>query len=107
MRLTAFLLVGRPKLPRGHLYRGKYRLVKEVTPLAAANLRHDYAREEKNMLYLRHPYLTLEQSCGHTKHLCKPSERFGEILRKQLEWKRKHVTIEERLRHLRVRDCWD
>jgi hypothetical protein len=33
--------------------------VKEVTPKDRNNLINDYAREEQNMFYLRHPYLTV------------------------------------------------
>jgi hypothetical protein len=33
--------------------------VKEVTPKDRNNMINDYAREEQNMFYLRHPYLTL------------------------------------------------
>jgi hypothetical protein len=33
--------------------------VKEVTPKDRNDLINDYAREEQNMFYLRHPYLTI------------------------------------------------
>lgn len=56
MRISQMLL--RFKLPNGHIFRGKYRLVKPVSNRSLETLRKDYEREEQNMFYLRHPYLT-------------------------------------------------
>ncbi|XP_063220741.1 large ribosomal subunit protein mL63 isoform X2 [Bacillus rossius redtenbacheri] len=105
MRLTAFLL--KRKLPRGHIFRGKYRLVKQVDAKGRADLRHAYAIEEQNMFYLRHPYLSVEQSRGHAAALGKPQEwldRFRQI--RTRPW-RESVTLEERLAHLRCKEAWD
>lgn len=57
MRLTLINLFKRT-VP-GHIFRGKDRLVKKVTKKVMNQLTLDYERTEENMLYLRHPYLTL------------------------------------------------
>lgn len=57
MRLT-LVLFRRNRLPNGNLFRGKDRLVKKVEPFHLRRLQEDFAVEEKNMLYLRYPYLT-------------------------------------------------
>lgn len=57
MRLTA-LLFRKNRLPNGLLFRGKDRLVRRVEPVHMRSLVYDYQIEEKNMLLLRHPYLT-------------------------------------------------
>ncbi|PNF40146.1 hypothetical protein B7P43_G09770 [Cryptotermes secundus] len=80
MRLTLCLL---KKRPLGYLFRGKYRLVKEVTAKDRNNLINDYAREEENMFYLRHPYLTYEQSQGHAQAL-KKKEKWLDNFRKAI-----------------------
>lgn len=60
MRLFPVLYRLRRKImPNGHIFRGKDRLVKKVTPDAVQKLRNEFEIEEKNMFYLRHPYLTL------------------------------------------------
>lgn len=43
----------------GHIFRGKRRLIKPVSKRAIETLRRDYERQEQNMLWLRHPYLTV------------------------------------------------
>lgn len=57
MKLT-FILFRRNRLPNGHLFRGKDRLVKKVEPKHLRQLKRDFETEEKNMFYLRFPYLT-------------------------------------------------
>lgn len=57
MRLS-LVLFRRNRLPNGHIHRGKDRLIKRVEPVHLRKLQEDFAIEEKNMLYLRHPYLT-------------------------------------------------
>lgn len=56
MRLTLICLF--KKTVPGHIFRGKRRLVKEVKFGAMSQLIRDYERTERNMLFLRHPYLT-------------------------------------------------
>lgn len=56
MRLTTVL--GRIKNPNGHIFRGKNRLVRQVTLEDISLLKQKMELEEKNMFYLRHPYLT-------------------------------------------------
>lgn len=43
----------------GHIFRGKRRLIKPVSRKAMETLQRDYDRQEKIMLLLRHPYLTV------------------------------------------------
>lgn len=57
MKLT-LVLFRRNRLPNGHLFRGKDRLVKKVEPVHLRRLEEEFGVEEKNMLYLRYPYLT-------------------------------------------------
>lgn len=60
MKLS-LVLFRRNRLPNGHLFRGKDRLVKKVEPKHLRKLQQEFAIEEQNMLYLRYPYLT--QAC--------------------------------------------
>ncbi|KAL2714774.1 hypothetical protein V1478_015959 [Vespula squamosa] len=102
MRLGTVLLKG--KLP--YRFRGKYRIVKKPTFEDLLKLRHDFEREETNMLILRHPYLTSQQSHGHMSHIEKPT--LGKIYGKLNEEKfSKSVTIADRLSHLKVSEAWD
>ncbi|XP_014213821.1 uncharacterized protein LOC106643266 [Copidosoma floridanum] len=107
MRLTMIMFFG--KKPYGYKYRGKHRVVVEPKINDLANLRYKYERIEKNMLILRHPYLTVEQSYGHMAldkdykkemaiavHYKFRNDKFS-----------KHVTLAERLAHLKVKDAWD
>ncbi|XP_058797479.1 large ribosomal subunit protein mL63 [Phymastichus coffea] len=105
MRLTAFLAFG--KKPIGFKYRGKNRVVKEIKPYELKALRKDYERTEMNMMWLRHPYLTVEQSYGHMSHFNRTKEFFIECARLRNEKFAKHVTIAERLEHLKVSEKWD
>lgn len=57
MRLFSALL--RRRMPHGHIYRGKDRLVKPVTLRDVTEMKNKFAIEEENMFYLRHSYLTL------------------------------------------------
>lgn len=57
MKLTQ-ILFRRNRLPNGHLFRGKDRLVRQVLPKDLRKIKEDFAIEEQNMLYLRFPYLT-------------------------------------------------
>lgn len=71
--------------------------------------KRDLEREEANMLILRHPYLTTEQSNGHMSHL--KQEKVINLMTKFREdvnakFNRK-VTIMDRLGHLKVSESWD
>lgn len=57
MRLS-LVLFRRNRLPNGHIFRGKDRLVKKVEPKHLRTLQNNFAVEEQNMFYLRFPYLT-------------------------------------------------
>ncbi|KAL7287604.1 hypothetical protein TKK_0018251 [Trichogramma kaykai] len=106
MRLTAFLCFG--KRPHGIKYRGKYRQIKPITNFDLLTMRHDFDRTEKNMFYLRHPYLTVEQSFGHSKS---PAEKYSKFIKKILHNRNqdfeKHTTLAEVLAPLKVSEAWD
>jgi len=104
MRLTNVLWT---KMPRGHIFKGKHRLVKPVTGLDVHEKLRDLQREEQNMFYLRHPYLTTKESFGHSKE----QGRFEKWMTK---WKKlhaqkfgQHKSIENHLVHLRSTDGWE
>ncbi|KDR21036.1 ribosomal protein 63, mitochondrial [Zootermopsis nevadensis] len=104
MRLALYLCS--KKGPHGHLWRGKHKLLKEVTPKDRSNLLLDYAREEQNMFYLRHPYLTSEQSHGHALALNKKVQ-WIENFRKIRTTYKDHFTMEMQYSHLKVKDAWE
>ncbi|CAG9791353.1 unnamed protein product [Diatraea saccharalis] len=52
------VLCRRNLMPNGHIFRGKDRLVKQVFPKDLRKIQKDFAVEEQNMFFLRHPYLT-------------------------------------------------
>lgn len=95
------------KLPNGHIFRGKDRLVKRVTKKAIETLKKDYEREEANMLYLRHPYLTMEQSSGHAKALNKHEAWRNKFIVAANQQFSKHRTLEDELSHLKVSENWE
>uniref|UniRef100_A0A6B2EFF0 Putative ribosomal protein 63 mitochondrial n=1 Tax=Phlebotomus kandelakii TaxID=1109342 RepID=A0A6B2EFF0_9DIPT len=106
MRLSLACLF--KKTVNGHIFRGKNRLVKPVSKRAMERLRTEYDLMEQNMLYLRHPYLSIEESSGHTKELGKTEAKMAKWRDYNLELKRKpNITIEERLACLKIKEAWD
>jgi len=92
----------------GHIFRGKRRLVKKVTLKSMNQLINEYELQEKNMLYLRFPYITQEQSKGHAKELQKKEKKLEFWNNNPITLPFKpHVKIEDRLSHLRVKEVWD
>lgn len=61
MRLFA-ALCRRRHMPNGHIYRGKNRIVRPVLWEHKQQLRNEFEITEKNMFYLRNPYLTFVSS---------------------------------------------
>lgn len=57
MRLTCVMLF--KKSVNGSIFRGKDRLIKPVSRRVMDTQIKQYEQEERNMLLLRHPYLTL------------------------------------------------
>ncbi|KAJ8926297.1 hypothetical protein NQ314_021356 [Rhamnusium bicolor] len=102
--MRIFQALFRKKMPNGHIYRGKNRLVKVPTWEDLQKLRNEFEIEEQNMFYLRHSYLT--PSHGHAKALGKHEEGFIKVLTRPKPFY-DNVTIESRLAHLRVTECWD
>jgi len=96
------------KSVNGHIFRGKYRLVKRVSKAAMETQIREYERQDAVMRLLRYPYLTTEESSGHTKHLNKPQLLIAKFNATHLQNSMKpHVTIEERLNHLKTNEAWD
>ncbi|KAH8275706.1 hypothetical protein KR044_009952 [Drosophila immigrans] len=92
----------------GHIFRGKRRLVKPVSKRAMDTLTREYERQEQIMFLLRHPFLTAEQSAGHAKELQKREKLVAKWTEAQTLSKMKpHVTIEERLNQLKIKEAWD
>ncbi|XP_047999265.1 ribosomal protein 63, mitochondrial [Leguminivora glycinivorella] len=106
MKLTQFLL-RRNRLPNGHLFRGKDRLVKKVEPLHLRKVAQDFEVEEQNMLYLRYPYLTEAESAGHAKALGNADKRKQKFQEQSRRMFKNDVTLYERLSHLRVKESWE
>ncbi|KAG8225764.1 hypothetical protein J437_LFUL005723 [Ladona fulva] len=104
MRLSMILL--RKKMPPGNIFTGKHRFVKIVTNKAVETAKKFYDIEEKNMFYLRHPYLTMEQSRGHAKALGK-HEQWIEEWREKRQKIKEPVSIADHLSHLKVKEVWD
>ncbi|XP_028172969.1 uncharacterized protein LOC114361939 [Ostrinia furnacalis] len=101
------VLFRRNRLPNGHLFRGKDRLVKPVQSKDLRKLRSDFAVEEQNMFYLRFPYLTEAESSGHSKALGKPEKRMQAFVEESRRIFKQDVTLYERLGHLRVTEGWE
>ncbi|KAJ6636243.1 hypothetical protein Bhyg_14831 [Pseudolycoriella hygida] len=96
------------KTVSGHIFRGKNRLVKPVSRAAMDKQILEYDRQEKIMRLLRYPYLTAEESSGHAKHLMKPQKMIANLNALKLAKTMKpHVTLEERLNHLKTGEAWD
>lgn len=92
----------------GHIFRGKKRLVKPVSKKAMDTLVREYDRQEQIMLLLRNPYLSLEESAGHAKVFAKREAKVKQWQDAQALSKMKpHITLEDRLNHLRVKEVWD
>ncbi|KAK9880638.1 hypothetical protein WA026_011878 [Henosepilachna vigintioctopunctata] len=100
------VLLRRTYMPNGHIHRGKQKLIKEPTIKDIQKLKNQFAIEEENMFYLRHPYLTAEQSYGHAHALGRQEERMKRLLAVKKDFK-ENVTIESRLGHLRHKESWD
>jgi len=93
-------------MPPGNIWSGKRKLYKEVTPEHVQGLKNQFAIEEQNMFYLRHAYLTPEQSSGHGKALGKNDENYIKTMTKKKEYY-ENVSIESRLAHLRIKEGWE
>ena len=107
MRITSILYYKVHNIP--FRFRGKHCIRKKPTLKDVFQFKRDLEREEANMLILRHPYLTTEQSNGHMSHL--KQQRIENLMTKFREdanakFNRK-VTIMDRLGHLKVSESWD
>ncbi|XP_017891069.1 ribosomal protein 63, mitochondrial [Ceratina calcarata] len=108
MRITRMLWTYRVHdIP--YRFRGKHRKEKRVTLKDIVDFKNDLEREEKNMLILRHPYLTSEQSHGHMKEFkaARMNATVNGWYEAANEKFNKKITIADRLHHLTVTERWD
>ncbi|XP_068235058.1 large ribosomal subunit protein mL63 isoform X2 [Palaemon carinicauda] len=86
----------------------KHRKRPFVTEVAMENRIKFLQMEEQNMFFLRHPYLTLEQSWGHNHALGKRKALVREMsIIRMTKTAKPNVTIEEQFNMLRNTDVWD
>lgn len=88
----------------------KNRRLKPISLLHMWNHRREFEITERNMLILRHPYLTVEQSAGHTRHLRqqKIDEFYANIHAPKNEaFAKKSTTLAEKFNNLRITESWD
>ncbi|KAK7086339.1 Ribosomal protein 63, mitochondrial [Halocaridina rubra] len=108
MRTTFMLLARFRKTYPGNIYGGKNRKRPYVDEPVIASKVKAIQLEEQNMFYLRHPYLTLEQSWGHAAELGRRKDFIqSKHVQRVNEKTKPHVTLEEQYDMLRVRDVWD
>ncbi|XP_044261518.1 uncharacterized protein LOC123009348 [Tribolium madens] len=99
-------LCRRKHMPPGNIWIGKHRLSRPVTIRDVQKLRNEFEIEEKNMFYLRHSYLTPEQSYGHAIALGKREANYIKLITSKKDYK-DNITIESVLGHLRHKEAWD
>ncbi|CAK9823324.1 hypothetical protein ANTRET_LOCUS1693 [Anthophora retusa] len=107
MRITNLLFYKVHNIP--YRFRGKYGKVKKVTLKDIMQFKMDLDREEQNMLLLRHPYLTVEQSKGHMKEA-----KETKVIHLMNTWRQaanekfnRRITIADRLSHLAQNEAWE
>jgi hypothetical protein len=81
--------------------------VRQIEVNELRKMKMEYERTEKNMLYLRYPYLTIEQSFGHMNKNEKLKSFWEKVRKPRDERFSKHVTLADRLIHLKVQEAWD
>ncbi|CAG0895408.1 unnamed protein product [Darwinula stevensoni] len=104
MRLALVLFRGHG--PPGLVFAGKHRKLFKVHDRHLERLKNALERDEKNMFYLRHPYLTQEQDKGWEEELRPDSEK---TLRRKEACKLflDSRLIESDFSHLRKSDKWE
>ncbi|XP_055323773.1 uncharacterized protein LOC129578574 [Sitodiplosis mosellana] len=108
MFITAIQNVIKRELFRGSMHRGKYRYVRPIKAKEMQLLREEYLREERVMQLLLNPYLKQEESLGHTAAFDKKEKRLEEIREgRRIAKLKPNTLIEDRLKHLTVKDVWD
>ncbi|KZC13356.1 PREDICTED: uncharacterized protein LOC107191439 [Dufourea novaeangliae] len=107
MRLASVFFYKVHNIP--YRFRGKYRREKKPTIKDIMNMKWDIEREQQNMLLLRHPYITAEQSFGHMKDV--KQEKSDKLIQFWHEEKNvkfsKRITIADRLNYYMVNESWD
>ncbi|KAF7278701.1 hypothetical protein GWI33_008078 [Rhynchophorus ferrugineus] len=83
-------LFRRKYMPPGHIHRGKRRIVQEVKPEDLRQLKDRFEIEEKNMFFLRHSFLSPEQSHGHARALGKNEQNYLKTVRKDRPFYENH-----------------
>lgn len=77
------------------------------------DLRKDFDEEERNMLFLRHPYLTVEESAGHMDAYEKEQEQKNPELNYSFRLERikknfrRTITLNDRMIWLRRTENWE
>ncbi|XP_037092793.1 ribosomal protein 63, mitochondrial-like [Pollicipes pollicipes] len=111
MRLALALL--RKKMPNGNIWTGKDRLPHRVQEAHLDRMRRRLEVEDRNMLLLRNPYLTQEQSAGVGAALGKHEAWLKQkMLESSMVLKGRtkplhHVRVEDRFRILYNNDGWE
>ncbi|CAL8077606.1 unnamed protein product [Orchesella dallaii] len=106
MRLTLILL--KRKMPNGAIWSGKHRLAHHIYPDNIERMVKRLQVEDKNMLLLRHPYLTMEQEKGHAAALNKHEDWLCRMnLLRQAKKIRPSVRIEDTFDTLLKQDRWE
>lgn len=107
MRLTFVNFLNKIR-PHGKMFRGKNRKVRKITFKDMIDMKNDFEREERNLLFLRHPYLTQEQTEGHMKEIRAMVPQSIPLVGKLRDIKfSRRYTHEDALCHLKVKEAWD
>ncbi|KAF2364285.1 Ribosomal protein 63 mitochondrial [Trinorchestia longiramus] len=108
MRLCRVLL---KQLAPGKIDRGKNRIYPKITRGDVKKAKEAIAITERNILLLRHPYLTIKESYGHEDEVIdKEKLEFQKLLKETLKIhteKFPDVTMEERFMRADVTHSWD
>jgi len=107
MRLNLILLARFKKPVPGSIYIGKNRRGAKVEEHSVEGAIKRLQQEEENMLILRNPYLTLNQSWGHAKELGKHEAWVREKYLARQKHQRTDQRVEDHYNHLRSRDSWE
>ncbi|XP_077296451.1 large ribosomal subunit protein mL63 [Arctopsyche grandis] len=106
MRLGLCLFRRNP-FPNGNIWRGRNRLVRRVLPEHLNRLKARFETEERNMLFLRHPYLTVEEEIGHVQACGEKVNMLQLIINNRRAKFKKSTLTEDILGSLNSSKAWD
>ncbi|KAK3912075.1 Ribosomal protein 63, mitochondrial [Frankliniella fusca] len=95
------------KMPNGNIFIGKYKILPKFRYWMRRELLDDIKREEQNMLYLRHHYLSHEQIKGYRYDLKKGEAFFQKVITAKKSNFPKHIKLEQQLGVLRNMESWE